>query len=199
MIPDPSNGWEAVAAQLIQGRRQSRIGERTIRTWSATLSPGASILDLGCGSGVPVSTTLAELGFRVHGIDASPSLVAEFRRQLPQAPVACEAAESSRFFDTSFDAVVAIGLLFLLPEEVQKAIIRKVAGALTGGGRFLFTAPHPRCEWDDIMTGRISVSLGARDYEDELERAGLRLSASYMDEGENNYYDALKPANPAAA
>jgi len=197
-MTDQSNGWEAVSGQLIRRRREFHIGVETLRAWAATLPPGASILDLGCGSGTPIVTTLTQLRFRVHGIDASPSMVAEFRRQLPQVPVACEPVETSRFFDTTFDAVVAIGLLFLLTEEVQKTIIGKVSAALTSGGRFLFTAPSQRCEWLDVMTGRPSVSLGAREYEKQLESVGFRLRTTYVDEGENHYFDAQKDVRTEA-
>jgi cyclopropane fatty-acyl-phospholipid synthase-like methyltransferase len=198
-MTDQSNGWEAVSGQFIRRRREVHIGAETILAWAATLPPEASILDLGCGSGTPVATTLTQLRFRVHGIDASPSMVAEFRRQLPQVPVACEAAETSRFFDTTFDAVVAIGLLFLLTEEVQKAIIVKVGAALKSGGRFLFTSPSQRCEWIDVMTGRTSISLGAREYQKQLEATGLKLRTTYIDEGENHYIDAQKAVRTDAA
>lgn len=57
---DRSNGWEAVADQLIAVR--SRIGEAMVRTWCRSLPAGASVLDLGCGAGVPVSEALMDEG-----------------------------------------------------------------------------------------------------------------------------------------
>lgn len=185
---DLSNGWEAVASELIAGR--SRIGATTVRTWAQSLPTGASVLDLGCGSGVPISETLIGDGLAVWGIDASPSLVAAFRAKFPNAPVAREAVEASEWFARTFDGIVAIGLLFLLPPDVQRATITRAAAALEPGGRFLFTAPVQVCTWKDIMTGQQSQSLGDSAYRQILADAGLTVVAEYVDEGENHYYDA---------
>src|ERR1051326_7328608 len=119
--------------------RNTRIGPSTVREWSRTLARGASILDLGCGHGV-VSQPLAEEGFALWGVDASAKLVAAYRERFPDAHVECAAAEESDFFGRTFDGVVAWGLLFLLPGDVQRRVIGKVARALNPGGRFLFTA-----------------------------------------------------------
>ena len=117
---DRSNGWEAVATEFVRGRQQSRVGVTTVRAWGQSLPQGASVLDLGCGSGVPIAEALVANGFDVHGVDASPTRCAEFRRRFPHAHIACEAVEESAFFDRSFDAAIAWGLLFLLPPPTQR-------------------------------------------------------------------------------
>src|SRR5215469_1927484 len=48
----------------------------------------------------------------------------------PNVPVECEDVEDSIFFARTFDGVVAWGLFFLLDEEVQRRMIKKVAGVL---------------------------------------------------------------------
>jgi cyclopropane fatty-acyl-phospholipid synthase-like methyltransferase len=151
---------------------------------------------LGCGSGVPVSETLINAGFVVCGIDASPSLVAAFQRRFPDQPVACEAVEVSDFFGRTFDAIVAIGLMFLLPPDVQRSVIRRATSALNPEGRFLFTAPTQPGTWPDIMTGRQSVSLGDEAYRIALADAGRSVIAEYVDEGESHYYDACRHNPP---
>jgi SAM-dependent methyltransferase len=191
---DQSNGWEAVADRLIAER--SRIGTATVRSWCRALPAGALVLDLGCGAGVPVSETLIHEGCVVSGVDASPSLVAAFRRRFPQAQVACEPAEESDFFGRTFDGIVAIGLLFLLHPDLQRDVIRRAAAALNPGGRFLFTAPTQTGRWADIMTGRESVSLGDAAYRRALADAGLAVLAEYVDEGESHYYDTAHRPSP---
>ncbi|MES2623814.1 MAG: class I SAM-dependent methyltransferase [Pseudomonadota bacterium] len=192
MPMDKSNGWEAFANQLISGRQQRRIGAETVSAWAHSLTPGSAVLDLGCGSGVPVSELLINAGFQVYGVDASPTLIAEFRRQFPTTEVSCEAVEESTFFGRSFAAVVAVGLLFLLSPEVQFRLIHKVGQALVPGGQFLFTSPCQMCRWEDNWTGRESVSLGAEAYKAILAQAGLNVTGNYTDEGENYYFVAVK-------
>lgn len=186
-----SHGYESVAAEFM-ARRDGRIGEATVLAWARQLAAGASILDLGCGHGLPISQALVDDGFEVYGVDASPTLVAAFRQRCPQVSVACEAIERSRFFDRSFDGIVAIGLMFLLPEDVQLAVIDRVAQALSPGGRFLFTAPSQRCTWTDVLTGRGAQSLGTAAYHGCMAAAGLVPVAEHVDEGENHYFEAAR-------
>ena len=40
--------------------------------FAALLPPGASILDLGCGSAEPIGRYIAEQGFHLTGVDSSP-------------------------------------------------------------------------------------------------------------------------------
>jgi cyclopropane fatty-acyl-phospholipid synthase-like methyltransferase len=191
-INDRSNGYEAVAAKLMARRGQSNIGVATVRSWAASLPAGTSILDLGCGHGVPISAALMDDGFTVYGIDASPTLAAAFRRRFSQAEVACEAVEDSSFFERTFDGIIAVGLMFLLPPEAQRRLICRVAPALNPGGRFLFTAPTQPATWTDMLTGRKSLSLGDQAYKAALLEAGLVLLDEYVDEGENQYYDSVR-------
>jgi 2-polyprenyl-3-methyl-5-hydroxy-6-metoxy-1,4-benzoquinol methylase len=187
---DRSNGYEAVALEYMRRRQQSSIGVATVRAWAASLPREAAILDLGCGSGVPVSEALFNDGFAVYGIDASPTLAASFRLRLPHVLIACEAVEDSRLFDRRFDGIVAVGLMFLLPADVQRATIHRLAMALNPGARLLFSSPAQVCAWTDVLTGRRSLSLGAEEYKAVLSEAGLTLVGEHDDEGGNHYYAA---------
>jgi cyclopropane fatty-acyl-phospholipid synthase-like methyltransferase len=189
---DPSNGWEAVAKEFIEGRQQSSVGVTTVQAWAQSLPAGASILDLGCGFGVPISQVLVIGGSSVYGVDASPSLVAAFRNRFPNAHVACEAVEESPFFGRKFDGAVAWGLMFLLPAETQRNFTHRVAEALNSGGRFLFTAPAQACTRADLSTGRASLSLGAGTYKAVLVDSGLTMVGEYIDEEQNHYYESIK-------
>lgn len=191
---DKSNGYERVASEFIAGRggNSSGVGASVVADWSQTLPSGATVLDLGCGNGVPISQALIERGFNVYGVDASPTMVAAFRARFPSVPVECAAVEDSDFFGRSFDGVVAWGLFFLLDVEVQRRLIKKIADVLRGGGRLLFTAPSQSCSWRDAMTGRTSISLGHERYRKALEAESMSLVGTQRDEGENHYYFVLK-------
>lgn len=188
MTTDPSLGWEAVAHRFLEIR--SMAGSALVRSWArGNLAATDRIIDIGCGSGVPITQTLVDEGYEVFGIDASPSLVAAFERNLPGCQVRCETVQESDFFGYSFNAAVSIGLVFLLDPDDQKRVFAKVAGALEPGGRFLFSAPRAICEWQDTLTGRLSVSLGEEAYSEILKGAGFRLGPFQMDEGGNSYFD----------
>jgi SAM-dependent methyltransferase len=131
---------------------------------------------------------LIEEGLTVHGIDASPTLIAAFRERFPNAIAKCEAIEDSNFFGRTFDAVISSGMMFLLSPDTQSAVIRKIANVLNSGGRFLFTSPREAVNWTDKLTGRKSVSLGLARYREMLQGSGLLLVGEQIDEGANHYY-----------
>jgi 2-polyprenyl-3-methyl-5-hydroxy-6-metoxy-1,4-benzoquinol methylase len=164
-----------------------------VRRWAGTLAPGAEVLELGCGHGV-IADVLIESGLIMSDVEASPSLLCAFRQRFPDVPNECAAAEESNFFGRTFDGVIAIGLLFLLPEEAQRTVLHKVASIMRPGGRFLFTAPHQEVGWIDILTCLPSRSLGAAVYELVLTESGLEVSAGVTDEGDNHYFFATKPS-----
>jgi cyclopropane fatty-acyl-phospholipid synthase-like methyltransferase len=163
-----------------------------VRAWGRSLPTGAVVIDLGCGSGMPISRTLIEEGIALHGVDSSPTLCAAFKRNFPHAEVACESVEESSFFSKQYDGVIASGLMFLMSVESQLTLIRRVARILRPSGRFLFTAPTQQCSWVDVLTGRTSQSAGDAAYRVTFGESGLLLVAEHIDEGENHYYDAVK-------
>jgi SAM-dependent methyltransferase len=193
-IPDKSNGYEEIASIYIAGRGQnvSGVGASVVADWCKMLPGGATVLDLGCGPGVPITKILIERGFNVYGVDASPSMIAAFHARFPTIPVQNAAVEDSDFFCRTFEGVVAWGLFFLLDAEVQRKLIAKIAGVLSSGGRLLFTAPKESCTWTDIMTEQSSISLGHEVYRNMLEAEGLSLVGTQLDAGENYYYFAQK-------
>ncbi|HBY62966.1 MAG TPA: SAM-dependent methyltransferase [Solibacterales bacterium] len=200
-MTDRSNGYEAIAAQFIAGRESDpeRIGADVVRRWAMTLAPGAAVLDLGCGCGIPITQALIESGCDVCGWDASPSMVAAFRERFPTVPVECAGALEPAFAGRAFDGVVSWGLLFLLTAEEQAALIRRLPELLGAGGQVLFTAPWQIGRWADNMTGRESVSLGRAEYARLLTEAGLDLVDEQEDAGGNHYYRAAKRSEPRIA
>lgn len=212
---DKSNGYEEAAEEFMR-RRNSLIGAAVVRAWSRTLRQGDSstgknstttggsacptaggkaysILDLGCGHGVPISQVLIDDGFALCGVDASAKMIAAFQERFPDARAECSSVEDSEFFDSTFDGVVAWGLMFLLSPGIQTIVIRKVARALKRGGKFVFTSPREAVTWTDVLTGRESTSLGFQTYQEILLAEGLFLSGEQSDEGENQYYLISKP------
>ena len=188
---DRSNGYDAIADEFIRVRSSS-VGESIIRAWAHQLPSSATVLDLGCGNGVPVTQSLIDEGIEVFGIDASPRMVEEYRKRFPSSRVACESVEDSSFFGRTFDGVVAWGLVFLLPADAQVALIQKMGAIVNLGGRALFTAPSQECSWTDALTGLPSRSLGAATYRATLRAAGLSLMNELEDSGQNHYYDSVK-------
>jgi 2-polyprenyl-3-methyl-5-hydroxy-6-metoxy-1,4-benzoquinol methylase len=184
---DSSNGWEAIASEFLS-YRNSDIGAATVANWSKSFDSGQAILDIGCGYGGSYTQYFIDKGIKVYGIDASITLIHEYQKRFPDVSTSCEAAEVSSYFDRKFDGVLAVGLIFLLSHEDQIQVLQKMALTLKEGGKLLFSSPYQICDWDDLSTGRKSMSLGKAMYINILQKYGLDLIDEYTDEGENHYY-----------
>jgi SAM-dependent methyltransferase len=187
---DHANGYEEHAEAFMRSRHP-RIGQDVAREWARAFPPSATVLELGCGDGV-ISEVLVDAGLTLYAVDASPTLLRAFGERFPAAKVECATAEESTYFNRTFDGVIAVGLIFLLPEDAQRTVLSKVSDVLTSGGRFLFTAPRQACTWVDVLTKRESRSLGVEAYEGLLRSLSFEVSSGRVDEGENHYFFATK-------
>ena len=189
---DSAAAYERNASAFLANRDRSNIGYKVVRDWAAALAPASDILELGCGGGYPVTAELERAGLTLWAIDGSPSLMSVFRERFPGAKARCERVQESNFFGRKFDAVIAIGLIFLLPRQDQETLIGRVAGLLPSGGRFLFTAPVETGTWRDMNTGLVCDSPGLDAYTASLRGQGFHTITRRVDKGGNNHYDAMR-------
>lgn len=101
------------------------------------LTPGAMILDVGCGSGRDLKW-LEDRGFRVTGFERSPGLAA-----LARENVGCTVIEGDfENYDFSLhqaDALLLCGALVHIPHERFGAVFKNILKALNQGGRLLIS------------------------------------------------------------
>ena len=184
--------YEMQALQYLDARDRSRVGVQIVQSWARSLPSGSTVVEIACGGGYPITQILVNAGLPVWAIDSSPTLLRQFRLRFPTIPTQCASALSSDYFGRTFEAAISIGLVFLLREDEQLAFLHRVSEILAPGGRLLFTAPVEIGTWQDVTTGLECWSLGRSAYTRALERSGLRVIRTHVDEGENNYYEAEK-------
>jgi ubiquinone/menaquinone biosynthesis C-methylase UbiE len=102
------------------------------------IPPGAEVLELGCGAGVPMTAALAE-GRHMTGVDISASQIALARRNVPAATFLQSDMTVLSFPDASFDAVVAFYSLTHVPRDEQPGLLRRIRTWLRPGGVFVAT------------------------------------------------------------
>lgn len=112
--------------------------------------PDSVILDAGCGPGVH-SVRAAKLGFRVHAVDISTTVIEEARRRAEAAGVnervTFEQADLTRlqFADASFDCVFSWGVIIHIPDIA--AALHELARVVKPGGRLALQVTNRRA-WD---------------------------------------------------
>jgi ubiquinone/menaquinone biosynthesis C-methylase UbiE len=109
----------------------------------ARLAPGECILDVGCGTGTLAIAAKRVLGptGTVHGIDASPEMIARARKKAKKAGVEVEfahaVAETLPFPDARFDVVLTSMVIHHLPRDERQHCFREMRRVLKPRGRLL--------------------------------------------------------------
>ena len=116
--------------------------------------PGARVLDLGCGCGVPLARDLSVAGYRVTGVDISDVQIERATRLVPGAELIRADATNADFPAGSFDAVVCLYTIIHVPLDEQEQLLAKIATWLTTGGWLLLSAGY------DSWTGTEGAWLG---------------------------------------
>ena len=119
---------------------------RWLRTIGLQMSPphaGASVLDIGCGTGTHLRM-YHEAGCRVFGIDLSPAMLKGAQAKLG-GRAALHLGEGSRmpFADESFDLIVAMFLFHQVSVRLRAPIMGEAKRAMKRDGRFLIVDYHP--------------------------------------------------------
>jgi len=184
MTTDSVNAYESNAERFLK-RRSHSIGSQTVKRWAESLESGAHVIEIACGGGLPVTQALIDSNLSVWAIDSSPTLINTFSERFPKVPSQCSTVLESNYFNKTYDAAIAIGLIFLLEPTDQIKMLNRVSSILKPGGRFLFTAPVQTGEWIDTGTGHGCISLGHAAYEAALQDAGFNVNELYEDSGKN--------------
>jgi SAM-dependent methyltransferase len=95
------------------------------------LSPGARVLDLGCGSGLPTASQLDEAGLQVVGTDESEVMLRLARRRAPHGTfLRRDMRDLSDLGE--FDAAVSFFSLLMLPKADIATLLRDLRDLLRG-------------------------------------------------------------------
>jgi 2-polyprenyl-3-methyl-5-hydroxy-6-metoxy-1,4-benzoquinol methylase len=186
-------GYDALSYRY----RADDAGEGRYAAWLAALRDrvpaGGSVLDLGCGAGIPVDRALAADGFAVIGVDVSDVQIARARRLVPAARFLRADATRVELPAAAFDAVVCLYVLIHLPLEEQPALLGRIAGWLRPGGWLLATTGQRA--WTGTEEGWLGGSAtmwwshaDAATYREWIGQAGLEVTAQELvPEGEGGH------------
>ena len=170
----------AEEARLITGASRLEY-ERTKDILLRVLpAPPARVVDVGGAAGA-YSLWLAELGYEVHLVDATPRLVDEARKRNDQRParIASLTVADARALpqpDRSADALLVMGPLYHLTEAVDRAAaLREAFRVLAAGGIVAVAAISRFASTLDGMARRLTkdprfVEIRNRDLADGQHR-----------------------------
>jgi SAM-dependent methyltransferase len=182
-------------AEWYASDRNSDIGVPEVTALASSLPRGASVIDIGCGNGNPITRALLASGCDVVGIDSSLEMLARFRLNCPDTPAICTSILSYDFEGKTFDGAVAWGVMFHLTHADQESAIRKVSQVLNPGARFLFTSGDQQGSIQGAPMNGVPFryfSFSVDGYRDLLRAHGFTLIDTHADRGQNTYYLAAR-------
>lgn len=148
-------------------------------------APGR-VLEVGCGEG-RVVREMAALGYRVVGLDASPTLVRHARAasgNVASNLVTCAAGDATAlpFADASFDTVVAYNSLQAMQafEDMARAV-GEAGRVLRAGGSLCMCVAHPMTDIGRLRIeadGAIAVTgsyFEREEVDDAVTKDGLEM------------------------
>lgn len=175
---------------------QATVAEVEFLQEVLAVPPGASVLDIGCGTGRH-AVQLARRGFKVTGLDLSAGMLAEAASAAAEAGVGVELieADATHFaLDRAFDAAVCLceGAFTLVgqddPIEHDLAILRNAYASLKPGAPLVLTAINGMRLIRDatehqIELGRFDPVTLTQSYEIEWEAEDGSHSAPVRERG----------------
>ena len=191
--------YEDQAAQFDADRSRALFEARWLARFSSALPQGASVLDLGCGTGEPIARWFKAEGFAVTGVDFAPAMLDIARARWPQGDW-IEA--DMRDFDLGccFDGIVAWNSFFHLAPDAQRECIARMAAHLAPGGSILVTVGPRAGETTGTVGGKTvyHASLSPAEYATCLEANGLRLTGFLAEDPETQQHTVLMARKDAA-
>lgn len=147
------------------------------------LSPLAHLLDIGCGPGQPIARELIRRGFRVTGVDGAPTMVALFKRNLPES-AAYLADMRQLALGRRFSGLLAWDSFFHLSPNDQRAMFSRFRAHAEPGAPLMFTSGPAEghaigtLEGDPLYHG----SLDPEEYRTLLDHSEFELVAHTVED-----------------
>jgi SAM-dependent methyltransferase len=149
------------------------------------VTPSGTVLDIGCGMAEPMARYILEAGFRLVGIDSSPSMIDICRSRFPESEWL--AADMRRLaLGRRFDGVLAWDSFFHLCGDDQRAMFARFAAHARPGAPLMFTSGPSEGEAIGSYCGEplYHASLNPGAYEQLLTVNGFAVRAHRAEDPE---------------
>lgn len=179
------DSYNKITEQWDDFRKKTQINP-CIVDFAGLLKPNARILDIGCGTGYPISKYLDDKGFSVTGIDISEKMI-EKAMELKLNHATFLTTDFLDFAPTeAYDAVIAFDSIWHIRHSAQEGIYKKIASLLHCGGYLLFSHGRTDGEVTGTMFGETFYysALDAERVHSLLKENGFRVISSFKDYNE---------------
>lgn len=157
------SGYNTIAERYLLERTRDSEDVRLLDELIARIPEGATVLDAGCGAGIPISLILSEK-FKVTGVDFSEAQIELAKKNVPNAKFLCEDMTKLNFPENTFDGICSYYAIIHIPREEHQSLLANFHRMLKPGGLAL-------------------LCLGAENLIDDIDEnyLGTRMYWSHFD------------------
>jgi 2-polyprenyl-3-methyl-5-hydroxy-6-metoxy-1,4-benzoquinol methylase len=183
-----SETYNRIATWFAANRDQALSERKYLDKLINLAGRNADVLDLGCGTGLPIMNYLLEKGMNVIGVDASEAMLNIARKNLPDAVLLHEDMRSL-VLDRKFDVIIAWHSFFHLPSADQPAMFEVFEQHLQPGGLLVFTSGKEEGESWGMNGGEnlFHASLHTAQYRELLGMHHFQVLEYNPDDAECGY------------
>lgn len=190
---DEIAGWYLQWVESQSSPRQ-RYTERVLKDSPTT----PRILELGCGSGIPITRMLLDQGAEVVSNDISSKQItmAKTRCSEPRATFIAGDMTALSFESASFDGAVSFYAIFHLPRAEQKGMLAKIYGWLRPGANFAFnlaTMDEEEIHGEFLGHGMFWSSYAVEESKTMVKEVGFELVDADVLEAGDGQLDESDP------
>lgn len=133
-----ANGYDRMADAYLSARDLSAT-QPPLERFADLLPSGGTVLDIGCGAGIPTDRYLVDRGFHVVGIDISMRQIELARNHVPEGRYDVRDMLSLTPGELRVDGIVSLFAIFHTPREHHANLLTTFASLLARPGALLIT------------------------------------------------------------
>lgn len=170
--------YQRHAHAFVRDRSRSLFEAPWLDRFRALMPEGASVLDIGCGTGEPLARYLTERGCRVTGIDAAPEMIALCRDRCPDGDWRV-ADMRTLSLGRKFDGLLAWDSFFHLAHDDQRRMFPIFRDHAAPHAVLMFTSGPSHGEAIGVFEDEplYHASLDPEEYRALLDAAGFEVVA----------------------
>lgn len=176
------DGYNKIANVYLANRDRLK-SSKYVQQLLKYLPKKSTILDLGCGAGVPVDDILIKAGHHVTGIDISAEQIKLARKNCRGGDFLVGDIQKLKENEYQVDAVISFYTLFHISRADHLRMLKTFASYLTKGGMLLVTMGDREFEGSHILHGAPmwSSQYGTVKNIKLVESAGFRILSKEID------------------
>jgi 2-polyprenyl-3-methyl-5-hydroxy-6-metoxy-1,4-benzoquinol methylase len=194
------SGYERAAVRYAAARDLFK-NEPHLERFTGLCSPPARVLDVGCGSAVPVDRYLVDHGYRVTGFDVSPRQIELAKAQVPEGYFEARNMLDLQAGEFNVDGLVSFYAVFHTPRKNHSQLLRRFASFVRPDGALLITMGAHRWEGTESDFHGVEMYWSHFDADTNrqlVEAAGFDIKFAEIDERDGEAHQVILAVRKSA-